>query len=195
MTRPIVVGIAGGTASGKTSIAIHAAKQLGAALIQHDRYYFDAPEPRGHNFDHPDSLQTALFAEHLGALRRGDATDLPVYDFGTHSRSLRSERMEPGAIILAEGILVLADARLRAEMDMMVFVDAPVDVRLARRLRRDIVERGRSVESVLDQYLLTVRPMHERYVEPSRAFASLTLDGEGEFLAQVDRLVSAVRGL
>lgn len=195
MRRPLVVGMAGGTASGKTSIAIHAARQLGAALIQHDRYYFDAPQPRGHNFDSPEALDTALFAEHLAALRRGEPVDLPVYDFPTHSRSPRVELMEPGEFIIAEGILVLADERLRAEMDFMVYVDAAADLRLARRLRRDIVERGRSVDSVLDQYLLTVRPMHLQYVEPSRQFATLILDGEGDILGEVGRLVGAVRGM
>jgi uridine kinase len=186
--RPFVVGIAGGTASGKSTLAERAAARVGAALVTHDRYYFDADAST--NFDHPDSLDTAGLAAHLDALREGRPVDLPVYDFATHRRAPRTERVAPRPLVFVEGILVLSSAELRRRFDLTVFVYAAADVRLIRRVRRDIAERGRDLESVLSQYLATVRPMHETYVEPSAAHAALVLDGEGTLDGEVERLLA-----
>lgn len=188
--RPFVVGIAGGTASGKTTLAELAAARTGAALVTHDRYYFDAHAHT--NFDHPDALDTAGLVAHLDALRAGEPVELPVYHFPTHKRLPVTERLEPRRLVIVEGILVLASAELRRRFDLAVFVRAAADVRLARRVRRDIAERGRDVESVLDQYLRTVRPMHEAFVEPSAAHAELVLDGEGELDGELARLLAAL---
>ncbi|MFN7145812.1 MAG: uridine kinase [Myxococcota bacterium] len=193
MTRPFVVGVAGGTASGKTTLAELAAGVTGAALVTHDRYYRDADAHT--NFDHPDALDTDRLVDDLDRLRAGAAVDLPVYHFPTHKRLPLTERLEPRPIVIVEGILVLASPALRERFDLSVFVHASADVRLIRRVRRDIAERGRDLESVLAQYLTTVRPMHERFVEPSAAFAQLTLDGEGRLETELERLVAALRGV
>ena len=174
---PFIVGIAGGTASGKTTLAHRFAEELDAALVTHDRYYKNADAHT--NFDHPDALDTDALVRHLDALRKGEAVELPVYHFPTHRRSAHTDRLEPRPLLVVEGILVLADAALRRRFDLTVFVDAAADVRFIRRLRRDIAERGRTVDSVIAQYLATVRPMHDAYVEPSAAHAELRLDGEG----------------
>lgn len=190
--RPFVIGIAGGTASGKSSVCRVAAERLGCPLLGHDRYYRDAPEPRRFNFDHPDALETDLMVRHLQQLRAGEPAELPVYQFGVHRRAAHTERVEPGPLILVEGILVLADPGLRGCFDLSVYVDCPDDIRLIRRLRRDIAERGRTMESVLDQYLATVRPMHERFVAPGRALAGLVLDGTAPVEESVARLIAAI---
>jgi len=187
--------MAGGTASGKTTLARKLVERTGALLITHDRYYRDIPHPRGFNFDHPDSLETALLEDHLDSLCRGEAVDLPIYDFATHSRREETERVEPPSLLLIEGILVLHSERLVHAANLVVFVDAPDDLRLLRRLRRDIAERGRSVESVLDQYLETVRPMHLAYVEPGRSHAQLIVDGTAESDRVVDQVVREMQGL
>ncbi|MES2638649.1 MAG: uridine kinase [Myxococcota bacterium] len=190
MGRPFVVGIAGGTASGKTTLAELVAARTGAALVTHDRYYHDADAST--NFDHPESLDTARLVDDLDRLRAGAAVDLPTYDFPTHRRLATTDRLAPGALLVVEGILVLAEPALRARFDLCVFVHAAADVRLIRRVRRDILERGRSLESVLVQYLATVRPMHEAFVEPSAAHATLTLDGERDIEGEVARLLAAL---
>lgn len=190
--KPYIVGIAGGTASGKTTIAADFSERWNATLIGHDRYYRDIPHPRGFNFDHPDALETTLLVEHLDQLRSGHAADLPIYVFGAHHRGKETERVEPRPLMVVEGILVLQDERLRCCFDLMVFVDAPADIRLIRRLRRDITDRGRTIESVLDQYEATVRPMHEQFVQPTAAFASLVLDGMAPPEASVQKLADAV---
>lgn len=187
-----VIGISGGTASGKSSICRLAAERLACPLVGHDRYYRDAPEPRRFNFDHPDALETGLLVQHLQQLRSGEAAELPVYVFGTHRRAAHTERMEPGPLIIVEGILVLSDPALQGCFDLTVYVDCPDDIRLIRRLRRDIAERGRTMESVLDQYLATVRPMHEQFVAPARARAGLVLDGTAPLTESLDRLVAAL---
>lgn len=188
--KPFVVGIAGGSASGKTTLAELAAARTGAALVTHDRYYRDADAHT--NFDHPDALDTAALVAHLDALREGLPVELPVYHFPTHKRLPVTERLEPRPIVVVEGILVLSSAELRRRFDLTVFVRAAADVRLIRRLRRDIAERGRDMESILGQYLRTVRPMHDAHVEPSAAHAQLVLDGEGELEAELQRLFSAL---
>jgi len=192
LPAPFVVILAGGTASGKTTVAARAADQLGALLLHHDRYYKDVAQPRGHNYDHPDALDTARLVADLDALRAGQAAALPVYDFRTHRRQPETEQVEPTPVILVEGILTLADAALAARADLRVFVDAPADVRLARRVRRDVAERGRDVGGVLDQYLDTVRPMHEAFVEPTKASADLVINGTAPIPALVDSLVAAI---
>ena len=187
-SRPFVVGIAGGTASGKTTLAERAAARTGAALVTHDRYYRDADAHT--NFDHPDALDTDGLVAHLDALRVGRPVDLPVYHFPTHKRLAETERLEPRPIVLVEGILVLASVELRRRLDLAVFVRAAADVRLIRRLRRDIAERGRDLDGVVRQYLATVRPMHDAWVEPSAAHAALVLDGEGDPDAELARLLA-----
>lgn len=193
--KPYVVGIAGGTASGKTTIAQRAAARIGATLLNHDRYYRDAPEPRRFNFDHPDALDTARLVADLDRLRTGAATEVPVYDFALHRRAPAPEALVPASVIVVEGILALADPELRARYDLAVWVEAPADVRLIRRVRRDMAERGRTLESVLDQYVGTVRPMHERHVEPTATYATLRLDGTSDTDTQVARLLAFLADL
>ena len=190
---PFLVVIAGGTASGKSTAAERAATELDALLLSHDRYYLDVAEPRGHNYDHPDALDTSCLVANLRELQAGRATELPVYDFATHRRQARTERVEPSKVILVEGILTLADPRVAELADLSVYVDAPDDIRLVRRIRRDVVSRGRSVEGVLDQYLSTVRPMHEQFVAPCQSRAELVLRGTDPIEAVVAQLVAAVR--
>jgi len=191
--RPFVLVIAGGTASGKSSIVSRFVAATGAAHLSHDRYYFDAPEPRGHDFDHPDALDTARLVADVERLKRGESVELPVYNFASHSRSIDTETLHPTPVIVVEGILVLADPRLAALADLTVFVDAPEDVRFERRLRRDMAERGRTEESVRAQYAETVKPNHDRFVQPSKALASVVLDGTVDLVQSVDQLVSLVR--
>lgn len=200
MKRVMVLGVAGGTASGKTTLAMALAGRLGdrASLLMHDRYYKtldhdcppDAPE---RNFDHPDSLDTARMVADVDALRAGQATRVPTYDFSRHARCDEAEWewMQPRPVLIVEGILVLADEALRQRMDYKVYVHAPDDIRLSRRIRRDVAERGRTVESVLTQYEATVRPMHERFVLPSRTRADLVLSG----LAPTEAMVAEVFAL
>jgi len=190
---PFLVVIAGGTASGKSTAASRAAEQLGALLISHDRYYLDVEEPRGHNYDHPDALDTSRLVADLQGLLAGRPTGLPVYDFPTHRRQAHAEVVEPSEIILVEGILTLADRRVAELAALSVYVDAPDDIRLARRIRRDVVSRGRSVEGVLDQYLATVRPMHNQFVAPCAGVADLVLSGIAPIEQVVGQLVAAVR--
>lgn len=192
MKRPFIVGIAGGTASGKTTLAMLAARRLDAGLLTHDRYYKNANAKT--NFDHPDALETERLVADLDTLRSGHPADAPLYDFATHTRREDSGRVEARPIILVEGILVLTTLELRARFDLPVYVQAAADVRLIRRVRRDIAERGRDLESVLQQYLTTVRPMHELFVEPSAVHAELVLDGEGAIEHEVDRLVWEIHG-
>ncbi len=191
---PYVVGIAGGTASGKTTVAERFAAEVDALLISHDRYYRDFPEPRGANFDHPDSLDTAALVGHLSRLRAGHSADLPVYHFPTHRRLAHVETVTPRPVIVVEGILLFADPALRDCLDLRVYVDAPADIRLVRRLRRDVEHRGRTAESVIEQYLATVRPMHERYVAPSAFHAHLQLDGTDDVDGLLALLAVAVHG-
>lgn len=182
---PIVVGIAGGTGSGKTTVAAAIAQRLGSKHmihLQHDSYYRPLPqtmpleERAKTNFDHPDALETSLLCEHLCALRAGNAVSVPKYDFATHQRlEGQEELMKPARIILVEGILIYAHEELRSMLDIKIFVDTESDVRFIRRLQRDVAERGRDVTSVIEQYLETVRPMHNQFVEPSKRNADLII--------------------
>ncbi|MEX0668031.1 MAG: uridine kinase [Acidimicrobiia bacterium] len=179
--QPLVIGIAGGSGSGKTTIAEAVLTALsGVVLVQHDSYYRHRPElsfdERSRvNYDHPDSLETELLIEHLRLLSKGAAIDRPTYDFTRHLRAEDTDRIEPGPVIIVEGILVLADRDLRDQLDLKIYVDTDPDVRLARRLSRDIEERGRTTTSVLEQYFAFVRPMHLEFVEPSRRHADLII--------------------
>lgn len=199
LDRPLFIGLAGGSGSGKTTIAEEVVDRLEGrvALIHHDAYYrhridLTFEERTRVNYDHPDSLETELLVEHLEALRSGLAVQQPVYDFAQHLRSDDVVRIEPARVVIVEGILVLSDARLRSELDLKLFVDTDPDLRLARRLDRDITERGRTVESVLAQYFATVRPMHLEFVEPSRRYADLIIP-EGFNPAAVATVVELIR--
>jgi uridine kinase len=181
--RPVIVGIAGGSGSGKTTIAESLVEILDGhvALVQHDAYYRHTPElsfeARSQvNYDHPASLETELLVEHLVSLRSGDSVEKPAYDFASHLRSEEVSVIDPAPVIVVEGILVLAEPALRAELDLKVFVDTDADIRLARRLERDIEERGRTVTSVIAQYFNSVRPMHMAFVEPSKGYADVIIE-------------------
>lgn len=187
--RPRLIGIAGGTASGKTTLASALARRLDAVLVAHDRYYFTARAET--NFDHPDALDNDQLTDHLRELKRGQPVRLPQYDFSRHQRSPESEwdHVTPKPTVIVEGILLFAIEPLRSLFDVSIFVEAPDDLRLMRRLRRDIAERGRTAHDVLDQYETTVRPMHERYVAPSRIHAHHVVDGTAPIEQTLDRLL------
>jgi uridine kinase len=203
MKTPVIIGIAGGTGSGKTTVARSIYDRVGPDRIEwisHDAYYRDFngldPESRHHiNFDHPDSLETELMARHLDALAQGFSVEIPIYDFTTHSRKKESKRVEPRKVIIVEGILVLAEPELRKRIDIKLFVDTPPDIRFMRRLVRDIQSRGRSLDSVVHQYLATVRPMHEEFVEPSKRHADLIIPEGGENQVALDAIISRVEHL
>jgi uridine kinase len=197
MGRSLVVGIAGGTGSGKTTVAhkLAAAMPEGRCVsIEHDAYYRDqshlAPVERATiNYDHPASLESGLLAEHLRALRAGEPVDVPIYDFATHTRRADRRRVQPAPVIIVEGILVFADAALREQMDIKIFVDTDPDIRLMRRIRRDLELRGRTFQSVRDQYYATVRPMHIEYVEPTKRWADLIVPEGGDNKIALDVLL------
>ena len=181
----LLVGIAGGSGSGKSTISQWLVDRMPdeVAVIHHDAYYRHSPElsfeeRAAVNYDHPTSLDTPLLIEHLGALRSGNAVERPIYDFSNHLRTREVVIVEPLPVVVVEGILVLAEPDLRAKLDLKVFVDTAPDIRLARRIKRDIEERGRTVSSVIGQYFATVRPMHLEFVEPSKAHADLVVGGE-----------------
>lgn len=186
--KSTVIGIAGGSGSGKTTFARNVIGLLGeemVTLFQHDAYYCDfadisEADRATINFDHPDSLDTALCARHLALLRQGKAIEQPVYDFSTHARRAEHRHVPARPVILVEGILVLADALLRDQMDLRIFVDADADMRILRRAERDVTERGRTLTSVREQYCATVRPMYEQFVAPSRQYADLVVPRGGE---------------
>jgi len=197
---PVIIGIAGGTGSGKTTVANVILERAGAAniaFLPHDAYYKDLVQlPRFQrealNFDHPDSLETSLLVEHLRQLRSGQPVEIPVYDFTTHSRTTRTVRVEPQPIVLVEGILIFAEADLRELMDVKIFVDTAPDVRFIRRLQRDIKERGRTLESVIRQYETSVRPMHLEFVEPSKRYADVIIPEGGLNLVAMDMVVARI---
>ncbi|MDP9493614.1 MAG: uridine kinase [Actinomycetota bacterium] len=199
LDRPLFIGLAGGSGSGKTTIAEAVLERLDGkvSLVQHDAYYRHAPELSYEqrtkvNYDHPASLETELLVEHLIALRSGEPIERPVYDFAVHLRSEETMRIEPAQVVVVEGILVLAEPELRSELDLKIFVDTDADVRLARRLLRDIEERGRTVDSVVSQYFETVRPMHIEYVENSKRHADLIIP-EGYNPRAVATVVELIR--
>jgi uridine kinase len=200
---PFVIGIAGGTGSGKSTIAQRIAESVPEdriAVIEHDAYYRDLShlslDQRDHvNFDHPDALETELLVEHLEALRRGTAVEVPVYDFGSHTRRAEASTVRACPLLLVEGLLALWDSRLRALFDLKVYVDTDADLRILRRLERDIGERGRSFDSVCQQYYASVRPMHLQFVEPSRRWADVIVPEGGENRAAIELLVFRVQSV
>ena len=199
----MILGIAGGTGSGKTTVARSIYDRVGKGRIEwisHDSYYrnFDAltPEERHKiNFDHPDSLETELLVRHLDVLAKGSSVEVPVYDFTAHARKLETQRVEPRKVVIVEGILVLAEPDLRRRIDIKLFVDTPADIRFMRRLMRDIRTRGRSLESVVEQYITTVRPMHEEFVEPSKRYADLIIPEGGENQVALEAIISRIEHL
>jgi uridine kinase len=202
MKPPFVLGIAGGSGSGKTTIsrAILEALPPGAGiLLEQDHYYRSQPdvpfEQRERvNYDHPDALETDLLIAHLDALRTGRAIIRPTYDFAAHDRSPEGLRIAPAPVVIVEGILVLADDRIRARFDAKVYVDTDADIRLMRRIRRDLEQRGRSFAQVRKQYYETVRPMHLAFVEPSKRFADIIIPEGGQNRVALELLLGSVRG-
>lgn len=186
--RPLAIGVAGGTGSGKTTVANAIRNRVGEgriAILSHDWYYHDWVDlPKDvldhKNFDHPDSLETDLLVRHLKALKDGATVEAPVYDFKTHRRAPETRRIEPRKVVLVDGILIYVEPELRKLFDVKIFVDTDADVRLIRRIRRDIAERGRTLDSVVSQYESTVRPMHLEFVEPSKRWADLIIPEGGE---------------
>ncbi|MEN8376508.1 MAG: uridine kinase [Gemmatimonadota bacterium] len=201
--RPVFIGVAGGSGSGKSTVVRRIVEGLAVprvAVIHHDAYYRDLGdlplEDRAKiNYDHPDSLETELLVRHLEEMREGHPVEVPIYDFADHQRLEETRTVRPGRVLIVDGILILAVPSLRALMDIKVFVDTDPDVRLMRRLRRDIEERDRAVESVLRQFALTVRPMHLEFVEPSKRWADIIVPGGGYNDVAVDMLVTKARSI
>lgn len=200
---PVLIGIAGGTGSGKTTVANGILERAGAeniAFLPHDAYYRDlgdlpSPQRELMNFDHPDALETTLLIKHLKALRNLKPVEIPIYDFTTHSRTSLTKLVEPKPVILVDGILIFAEPDLKELFDVKIFVDTPADVRFIRRLQRDIAERGRTVESVIHQYQTTVRPMHEEFVEPSKRHADVIIPEGGWNTVAMDMVVTRIEAL
>lgn len=201
--EPLIIGIAGGTGSGKTSVTNKILERLDSsrvAVLQHDSYYKDislhggktAPEI---NFDHPDSLDTGLLVRNIIRLKAGQPTDEPIYNFTTHKRLDSTRRVEPHDIIIIDGILIFVEKELRDLMDIKIFVDADADERLIRRIRRDILERGRSMESVMEQYMRTVKPMHLEFVEPSKHWADIIIPRGALNTVAIDMVAAKVRSM
>lgn len=199
--KPFLIGVAGGTGSGKTTVARRLYESLhldSAVFLDHDAYYRDLPglslEERALvNYDHPDSLDDDLLIHHLGELLEGRSIEKPVYDFSAHARAADAVRVEPRDVILVDGILLFANKRLREMFDLKIFVDTDADVRFIRRLRRDLELRGRTTESVIEQYLATVRPMHFEFVEPSKRYADIILPRGGQNVAGIEVIAARIR--
>jgi uridine kinase len=197
----MIIGICGGTGSGKTTVANSILESVNAsevAFIQQDSYYRNLKDlPLDYrnavNFDHPDALDNDLLVHHIRKLKAGGSVELPIYDFKTHTRLNETILIEPKPIVIVEGILIYADARLLEQMDIKVFVDTPDDIRFIRRLGRDIAERGRTVDSVIEQYLATVRPMHMQFVEPSKRYADVIIPEGGHNLVSIDLISGKIR--
>ena len=197
----LIIGICGGTGSGKTTVANRILESVSAdevVFIQQDSYYRNLTDlPLDYrnvaNFDHPDALDNDLLVNHVRRLKAGEPVELPLYDFRTHSRMNETRHVEPKPIVIVEGILIFADPRLLEQMDIKVFVDTPDDIRFIRRLRRDLDERGRTLESVIEQYVVTVRPMHMQFVEPSKRHADVIIPEGGHNLVSIDLLSGKIR--
>jgi uridine kinase len=199
--RALILGIAGGSGSGKTTIALRIADALAparVACVDMDAYYRHRPEltldERRHlNWDHPDALDFGLFAADMDALARGEAVDKPMYDYATHLRRSEVERVGPADVVIVDGILLFTEPAIRARLDVKAFVDADADERLIRRLNRDVAERGRPLDEVVTQYLTTVKPMHLQFVEPSKRYADIIVPRGGDNTIAIDLLVAMVR--
>ena len=202
-SKPIVFGVAGSTASGKTTVARRILDQVGAhrvAYLPHDAYYRDMShlplEQRAQqNYDHPDALESDLLARHIRELRQGRPVPLPVYDFATYTRRPETVTVEPASVILVDGILIFAEPELRGLMDIKVFVDTDADIRLIRRIQRDTRERGRTLSSVVFQYLDTVHPMDLEFVQPSRRYADIIIPGGGQNRVAIEMVVSRLQAI
>ena len=201
--EPVVIGVAGGTGSGKTTVAREILRRAGTdqiSLIQHDAYYKDLsdlpPAQRAmQNFDHPDALDNTLLIAHLRELKANCPVEVPVYDFTTHTRTRETLYVEPHRVILVEGILIFADAALRQLMDVKIYVDTDADIRFIRRLERDIAERDRTMDSVIRQYLSTVRPMHQEFVEPSKRYADVIIPEGGFNEVAMEMIAARIKAL
>jgi uridine kinase len=201
--RPLVIGVAGGSGSGKTTVSQAILDRVGReriAFLQHDWYYRDLShlpigQRRAFNFDHPDAFDNDLFTAHLDALIAGRPTAAPTYDFATYARGAATVLIEPQPVIMVEGILIFADAALRERMEIKLFVDAASDLRIIRRLKRDIHERGRTLDSVIEQYLSTVRPMHLEFVEPTKRYADIIIPRGGLNAIAIDMVVARIERL
>ncbi|MBC7232394.1 MAG: uridine kinase [Chloroflexi bacterium] len=200
-TNPIlIIGVAGGTASGKTTVVQAILDRVGReriAYIQHDSYYKDLShlpleERRKFNFDHPDALDTPLLVQHLKELRAGRSVQVPEYDFATYCRLPQTRTVYPRPVVIVEGILILTEPALRELIDLKIYVDTDADLRLIRRIQRDIAERGRTVESVIEQYLATVRPMHLEFVEPSKRYADVIIPLGGHNVAALELVTARI---
>jgi uridine kinase len=197
----MIIGICGGTGAGKTTVANRILESVHAdevVFIQQDLYYRNLKDMpldyrNAANFDHPDAVDNELLINHLKKLRANEPVELPIYDFRTHTRLPATTRIEPKPIVIVEGILIFAEPRLLEQMDIKVFVDTPDDVRFIRRLQRDIAERGRTVDSVIEQYIGTVRPMHMQFVEPSKRFADVIIPEGGHNLVSIDLISGKIR--
>ena len=200
--KPLIIGIAGGSGSGKTTLAERIASHFGdrVATLRHDDYYkaqssLTLAERATLNYDHPDAFETDLLVSHLSSLAKGEAVDAPVYDYTIHDRSEKTRRVEARDVILLEGILILANEELRALLDIKLFVDTDADVRILRRITRDVKGRGRSLDSVIGQYLATVKPMHEAFVEPSKKYADVIVPEGGENAVAFDLIISRLQSI
>lgn len=201
--RPIVIGIAGGTGSGKTTVTAKILERLDSnkvLVLRHDHYYrdlhsFENPTPAAINFDHPDALDTALLIHHVRELQAGRAIPQPLYDFSSYRRLEGTQRLDPRRIIIVEGILIFVEKELRDLMNIKIFVDTDADERLLRRLQRDLLDRGRSIQSVMHQYVSTVKPMHLEFVEPSKRWADIIIPKGGENEVAIDMVVSKIMSL
>ena len=200
MNNILVIGIAGGTGSGKTTLMRNIISHFDASVtvLSHDNYYkrrddLSYEERCQLNYDHPDAFDTDLLIQHLKLLRQGQEVDGPVYDFTTHNRSEKTVHLVPGAVIIVEGILIFENAALRDLMDIKIFVDTDADIRLCRRIKRDVKKRGRSLESVLTQYQQTVKPMHDKYVEPSKKYAGIIVPEGGKNKEALDLILGRIQ--
>ncbi len=200
MEKILVIGIAGGSGSGKTTLMKRLVEQFGddVSVLSHDNYYRRHDELTYEercliNYDEPASLETDLMSRHLDLLRQGQAIDCPVYDYTVHNRSNETIRIEPRKVIIVEGIMIFENEALRNLMDIRIFVDTDADIRLCRRIKRDVNKRGRSLESVLTQYQQTVKPMHEQYVEPSKKYANLVVPEGGKNIVALEMIVDRIR--
>jgi uridine kinase len=200
MDKILVIGIAGGSGSGKTTLMKRLVEQFGddVTVVSHDNYYrrhdeLTYEERSQINYDEPAALETDLMAYHLDCLRQGQAIDCPVYDYAAHNRSDETIRIEPRKVIIVEGIMIFENEALRNLMDIRIFVDTDADVRLCRRIKRDVNKRGRTLESVLTQYQETVKPMHEQYVEPSKKYANLVVPEGGKNIVALEMITDRIR--
>ncbi len=203
MSKPIIIAVAGGSASGKTTVIEeikHAFVDEDVVVIKHDDYYKDQShlsreERRKTNYDHPSALENDLLVKHLNMLINGEAIDKPIYDFVVQNRSPKTERIEPAKVILLDGILILEDARIRDLADIKIYVECDMDLRLIRRIQRDMVERGRSFENIINQYLTTVKPMHHLFVSPTKRYADVIIPNDYEHNVATDIIIQKIKSV